>query len=70
MSEHCSIGNDLYYKLAENYFDFEKKKDLPPERFNKKKYDADSGALDEHLWKCPQCAEAEYSNLGERPYLN
>jgi hypothetical protein len=73
MANHCSIGHDLYYELAKNHFDFEKKKDVPPELLDEKKYHDCLAKLDEHFWKCPQCAVAEYSYRDAdslRRYLN
>ncbi|MGA9390616.1 MAG: hypothetical protein WBV69_09235 [Candidatus Sulfotelmatobacter sp.] len=73
MPNHCSIGHDLYYKLAENHFNFEKKEDVPPELFDEKKYHDCLAKLDEHFWKCPQCAAAEYGYLKDealRLFLN
>jgi hypothetical protein len=73
MSNHCSIGHDLDYELAKHHFNFEKKEDLPPELFDGKTYHDCLAKLDEHFWKCPQCAVAEYSYLDAealRRYLN
>ncbi|MGB8582965.1 MAG: hypothetical protein WCD47_19260 [Candidatus Sulfotelmatobacter sp.] len=63
MANHCSIGHDLYYKLARNHWDFEKNEDVPPELFDVKKYRDCLAELDDHFWKGPQCAVAEYAYL-------
>lgn len=57
--QYCSTGWNLYEKLAETHFNFETGKDIPPELFDDKKYEACLAKLNEHFEACPRCSLEE-----------
>jgi hypothetical protein len=56
---YCSTGWSLYERLAKNHFNFETRKDVPPELFDEKNYEACLVQLNEHFETCPQCSLEE-----------
>ncbi len=57
---YCSITQSLYEQMARCHMNLETGEDVPPEKFDVKKYDACLVQLNEHIEKCPQCALEEF----------